>query len=81
MTPDKIRANLEQWVQNEAFHTIAGACGDLLREVDRLAKLNKAQEHIIEHDSRQEEKYHAEIAKLRQQLHDSRTLCATLNNQ
>jgi hypothetical protein len=36
MTPEHIKENLEQWVKDEAFHTIAGACGDLIREVERL---------------------------------------------
>ena len=43
MTPEHIKANLPLWVRDEAFHTIAGACVDLIREVERLrAKISKA---------------------------------------
>lgn len=33
---EKIRKNLHQWIADEAFHTIAGACGDMLRAYDQL---------------------------------------------
>lgn len=37
MMPEQIKANLGTWVQEEAFHTIAGACGDMIRAYDKAA--------------------------------------------
>lgn len=48
MTPEHIKANLDMWVKDEAFHTIAGACGDLIREVERLRDvINATTGHIM----------------------------------
>lgn len=37
MIPEQIKASLGTWVHDEAFHTIAGACGDMIRAYDKVA--------------------------------------------